>query len=406
MNATYDLGRAHVGQANYDEALGIFKQFIIDFPKSSLVIEARLSIADLYYKKWDYNQAEAEYLKILNQYENVRDICEETVKGLIDVYAAKKQPEKASELADRYACANISADEKENLFFTPAFQSYMDSSYNDAIGKFETYLTRFPSGRFVNETYYYLGHSYFKQKDTLKAVGYFEKYLATPTTNFSESAAARTAAYYYTHEDYIKALKYYEQFDNLATKPTNIFNARLGVMRCAYLTEDFNKALNFAKFVLETPSINTQQKVEGEYSKGMSLYKLNQLNEAIPSLEWLVKNTTTAIGSEAKFTLAEIYFKQNEFGKAETEVKALIKMKPSYNYWVAKGLMLQTRIHILNDDLFQAEQTLKSVMDFYPIQDDGILSEANDMWDELMQLKNPTVIEEPQPERKIEIDGE
>lgn len=406
MNATYDLGRAHVGQANYDEALAIFKQFIIDFPKSSLVIEARLSIADLYYKKWDYNLAETEYLKILDQYENVRDICEETVKGLIDVYAAKKQPEKASELADRYACANISADEKENLFFTPAFQSYMDSSYSDAIGKFETYLTRFPSGRFVNETYYYLGHSYFKQKDTLKAIGYFEKYLVTPTTNFSESAAARTAAYYYTHEDYIKALKYYEQFDNLATKPTNIFNARLGVMRCAYLTEDFNKALNFAKFVLETPSINTQQKVEGEYSKGMSLYKLNQLNEAIPSLEWLVKNTTTAIGSEAKFTLAEIHFKQNEFGKAETEVKALIKMKPSYNYWVAKGLMLQTRIHILNDDLFQAEQTLKSVMDFYPIQDDGILSEANDMWDELMQLKNPTVIEEPEPERKIEIDGE
>jgi tetratricopeptide (TPR) repeat protein len=138
----------------------------------------------------------------------------------------------------------------------------------------------------------------------------------------------------------------------------------------------------------------------------MSLYKLNQFNEAIPSLEWLVKNTTTAIGAESKFTLAEIHFKQNEFGKAEAEVKALIKMKPSYNYWVAKGLMLQTRIHILNEDLFQAEQTLKSVLDFYPIQDDGILSEANDMWDELMQLKNPTVIEEPQPERKIEIDGE
>lgn len=406
MNATYDLGRAHVGQANYDEALTIFKQFIIDFPKSSLVIDARLSIADLYYKKWDYNQAETEYLKILNQYENVRDICEETVKGLIDVYAAKKQPEKASELADRYACANISADEKENLFFTPAFQSYMDSSYSDAIGKFETYLTRFPTGRFVNETYYYLGNSYFKQKDTLKAVENFERYLATPTTNFSETAAARTAAYYYTHEVYLKALKYYEQFDNLATKPTNIFNARLGVMRCAYLTEDYNKSLSFAKFVLETPSINTQQKIEGEYSKGMSLYKLNQLNEAIPSLEWLVKNTTTAIGSEAKFTLAEIYFKQNQFGQAETEVKALIKMKPSYNYWVAKGLMLQTRIHILNDDLFQAEQTLKSVIDFYPIQDDGILGEANDMWDELMQLKNPPVIEEPNPDRKIEINGE
>jgi hypothetical protein len=27
----------------------------------------------------------------------------------------------------------------------------------------------------------------------------------------------------------------------------------------------------------------------------------------------LVKNTTTAIGSESKFTLAEIYFKQNDW---------------------------------------------------------------------------------------------
>ena len=201
-------------------------------------------------------------------------------------------------------------------------------------------------------------------------------------------------------------MKYYEKFDNLAAKPTNIFNARLGVMRCAYLTEDFNKSLSYAKLILETPSINTQQKLEGEYSNGMSLFKLNQFNDAIPSLEWLVKNTTTAIGSEAKYTLGEIYFKQNQFGQAETEVKALIKMKPSYNFWVAKGLILQTRINILNDDLFQAEQNLKSVMDYYPIQDDGVLSEASDLWDELMQLKNPAVIETPEPERKIEINGE
>jgi tetratricopeptide (TPR) repeat protein len=406
MNATYDLGRAHVGQANYDEALQIFKQFIIDFPKSSLLIDARLSIADLHYKKWDYNQAEAEYLKILNEYEKVRDVCEETVKGLIDVYAAKKQPEKASELADRYSCANISADEKENLFFSPAFQSYMDSTYSEAISKFETYLSRFPAGRFVNETYYYLGNCYFKQKDTLKAVQNFEKYLETPITNFSESAASRTAAYYYNHSDYINALKYYERFDQLASKPTNIFNARLGVMRCAYLTDDFNKALSYAKFILETPSINTQQKIEGEYSKGMSNFKLNNYTDAIPSLEWLVKNTTTAIGSESKYTLAEIYFKQSQFGQADSEIKALIKMKPSYNYWVAKGLILQTRIHIINDDLFQAEQNLKSVIDFYPTQDDGILSEANDLWDELMQLKNPPIIEEPENEKKIEINEE
>jgi len=94
------------------------------------------------------------------------------------------------------------------------------------------------------------------------------------------------------------------------------------------------------------------------------------------------------------------------YDEAETEIKALLKMKPSYNYWVAKGLLLQTRVHIAHEDLFQAEQTLKSVLDFYPDQQDGVLSEASDLWDELMQLKNPPASEEKQPEMKIEINEE
>ena len=222
----------------------------------------------------------------------------------------------------------------------------------------------------------------------------------------SESAAARTAVYYYNHKNHVQALKYYEKYDQLATKPTNVFNARLGVMRCAFLTEDYSKSASFAKFILETPSLNPQQRLEAEYSKGMSNFKLNSYAEAIPSLEWLVKNTTTAMGSEAKYSLAEIYYKQTQYGQAETEIKALIKMKPSYNFWVAKGLILQARIHILNEDLFQAEQTLKSVIDYYPDQNDGLLAEANDLWDELMQLKNPPAIEQNEPEKKIEINGE
>ena len=71
-------------------------------------------------------------------------------------------------------------------------------------------------------------------------------------------------------------------------------------------------------------------------------------------------------------------------------------MKPTYNYWVAKGLILQAKTLMLKNDLFQAEQTLKSVKEHYPDQEDGILNEANEVWEELMQLKNkPKNIVEP-----------
>ena len=63
-------------------------------------------------------------------------------------------------------------------------------------------------------------------------------------------------------------------------------------------------------------------------------------------------------------------------------------MKPSFDFWIAKGLILQTRVLIAKPDLFQAEHTLKSVIDNYKLKDDNILLEVNPLWDELMQIKN------------------
>jgi len=285
-------------------------------------------------------------------------------------------------------------------------ESYMDSSYSEAVIKFSAYLTKFPNGRFVNETFYFLGNSYYKTKDTLNAINYFEKFLETPNNIYSESAASRTAYYYYSKQNHLLATKYYEKLDQLASKPATIFSAKLGLMRCHFLSGDFIKSVIYSKLVLETAGISNQQKIEGEYSKGMSNYNLMNFEEAKVSLEWLVKNTTTAIGSESKYTLATINFKQEKYGQADIEIKSLLKMKPAYNYWVAKGLILQARIMIINEDLFQAEQTLKSVLDFYPDQSDGVISESNELWNELMLIKNP-VIEEVQEEIKtIEIKEE
>ena len=79
-------------------------------------------------------------------------------------------------------------------------------------------------------------------------------------------------------------------------------------------------------------------------------------------------------------------------------------MKPSYNFWIGKSLILKTKIDINNGDYVQAEQGLKSVLDFYPKNlNDGVLVEASELWDELMQLKNPSKVIIEEPDKKIDI---
>jgi TolA-binding protein len=137
----------------------------------------------------------------------------------------------------------------------------------------------------------------------------------------------------------------------------------------------------------------------------MSLYRLNDYNGALEPLTWISKNTTTIMGAEAKYTIAELYYKKGDYVNADKEVRAIQKMKPMYNYWVAKALLLETRILMVKPDLVQAEQTLKSVMDNYPVSDDGILDEADILWAELMVLKTPNKDVDPNNKPIIELNG-
>lgn len=401
--SVYDVAMSFKAKADYDKAMRYFNQIVTDYPSSTLLVNSKVEIADIYYKKWEYPQAELNYKQILDAYGSDREVCAKCVRGLVDVYAALKQPEKASQLAGEYTCANISIDEQEGLFFSPAFEAYKDSSYVTAIPQFVKYIEKFPSGQYLSEANYFLANSYFATGDKAKAIDTYKTVLEEQNNSYTEFAASRVSQYLYNEGKHEEAIPYYDRLEKISSKPTTLFNAKLGLMRCNFLIENWSNAAAYAKNVIENSQINNTLRLEAEYAKGMSNFYLNNFDGAKSSLAYIVTNTTTVWGAEAKYTLAEIYYKQKEYVKADAEVRALIKMKPSYNYWVAKGLILQSRVLIAQGDLFQAEQTLKSVIDHYPVEDDGIKSAANELWDELMQLKNQPKSIEIQEETIIEV---
>ena len=136
---------------------------------------------------------------------------------------------------------------------------------------------------------------------------------------------------------------------------------------------------------------------------GTSHYYGGELTEAKTPLRWVVKNTTTIRGAEAKYLLAEIEYKNQALDSANLLAEQLIKMKPSYNYWVAKGLLLQAQISMDKKDFVEATQTLLSIIEYYPIKTDQIIEQAQKMLDEVEVLKNPALAPEEKKDLKIEI---
>jgi tetratricopeptide (TPR) repeat protein len=385
------------------KALKYFEQLLKDHPNSPLVKDAQIEIADIYYKNKDYQKAEEAFLKILNDNEGNRTTCAKAIKGIVEIYKAQRVPEKVEPLLVKYPCADFTIDDQEELYYNSAIEPYMDSSYQESVTELEKYLKKFPKGKYLIEIKSYLANCHYQLKQEEKAIAIYEELIEKPLTDFTEIAAIRVSKYYYNNSKYKEALPNYKKLEKISSKPDVIFNAKLGVMRCQFLLEAWNEALEYSNKILTYTQLNQTIKLEAEFAKAISQYRLEKYEDAKKSLEWIVKNTTSIFAAEAKYTIAELAFKQNDLPKAEEEIKSLLKMKPSYDYWIAKALILQTKILMTKKDYFQAEYTIKSVVDNYTNQNDGILLQANQIWDEVMQLKNKTKQVNEPPTTIIEI---
>ena len=82
-------------------------------------------------------------------------------------------------------------------------------------------------------------------------------------------------------------------------------------------------------------------------------------------------------GAEAKYLLAEIYFKQKNIQKSETEILDFIDKNTPHQYWLGKSFILLADIYLSRNDEFQAKHTLKSLVENYNVEDDGIIKEAS-----------------------------
>jgi len=96
---------------------------------------------------------------------------------------------------------------------------------------------------------------------------------------------------------------------------------------------------------------------------------MENLTKAKQELESTVELSQGAFGAEAKYLLATIAFKQGELKKVEDVVVELAGQYPSYEYWKAKGFLLLSDVYVSLGNIFQAKETLQSIIQYYPDKD-------------------------------------
>lgn len=411
QRSIYELARSYKSIGNFQKAKKYYNQIIVDYPNSNQVFFAKQEIAHLYALEKNYTKAEKSYLDLLSEYGSDPTNCRDIASSLKDLYESTNQQEKLEQLAVNYNCIDLNPEERENIYYLPAIQTYTDDEvaerqrYEESIPKFEKYLKKFPEGRYATEVKYHLGDCYYFLDDKVKAIEYYQDALSAPNNAYTEQAAARTAQYLFNNKQYAESIPYYERLEKISSAPEIVDNSKLGLMRANFIVNNYAKAAVYSDKVLAGKPTKEMKKV-AKYINAVSYYKQTDYQKATPNLQWYLKNVTSERGAECHYYYADMLFQTNQFDEADKEITKLMKRRPAYNYYIGKGLLLRATMYMVQDKLVEAEQNLKSIIDYYENENDGIKDEANELWSELQQLKDKEKNIEPDVQPIIDLNGE
>ncbi|MEO9532280.1 MAG: tetratricopeptide repeat protein [Crocinitomicaceae bacterium] len=403
--ALYEVGESYrlMDNNHTDQAMKYYNQLIIDYPKHPKVIDAIFQIASLHFINENYPQAEKQYLRVINEFDNAQKE-KEALARLKDVYTAMGEPEKYFALVQQIH-GTVDEFERDTLYYYAAFEQYQDSSFQKAADAFAKYLKEFSSPTFVLEANYYKGESHKRLGQMEQCYFHFKEVLKRPTTNFTEYCSLVASEYAYNQGLYNEAIELYERLENVASYPENKLTAQIGLMRSYTFTERLDLAKIYADKVLKDPLSLDNAKIEAHYVMGKADLEIANYEDAIVHFREVATSTKGEIGAESQYSIALIFHLQEEYKLSEGEIRILMKEQAGYDYWVAKALILQAKNSIGIEDYVQAEYTLNSVLNGYQVMTDGIIDEANEVMEVLNGLKNKSKEIPEGTDNTIEIGG-
>jgi TolA-binding protein len=251
------------------------------------------------------------------------------------------------------------------------------------------YLENFPSGNFALNVHFYKAESEFRDNEPEDAILSYDYILIQPDNIFTENALIRASEIAYKSGDFKKALGYYERLETVSNNNNNTLLSLAGRLRCHYELKEFDAVSKIGWKIRSMDKIPTELDREASYKSAKAYIELNDPAKALPLWRKLSADTKSLEGAEAKYMVCEYYFVSNKLKEAENEVNDFIEKNSPHQYWLAKSFILLAHVYEKQNDLFQATNTLKSIIENYELKGDGILDEANEYLKTLEARESP-----------------
>ncbi|MBF0511246.1 MAG: tetratricopeptide repeat protein [Candidatus Omnitrophica bacterium] len=303
------LARAHLAYERglYDEALGLFSDFIQNYPQNPHWPQGYLGRANVYYLMKKYEQAKQDYLRLetqkdpeifvksrlglgwcawklgqrpdsLKYFQEVFDkstdieIKANALIQMADVYQENHEWEAAVTFYERVKKSFSSLATMDYVYYRQSIALLKWGKSAAAMEGFKILRARFPQSKFLDDVDYYMGLISFKKSDWGRAGSMMEHYLKSLTrpSSFAPDANYILALSFLNLKQPEEALKVFQKILRLYPNDISIAkNADIGIAKCQFELGQGREAVKRFKFIV---------------------YKYPYTDEAFEAMLWLAQH--------------------------------------------------------------------------------------------------------------------
>ncbi|HYE55144.1 MAG TPA: tetratricopeptide repeat protein [Chitinophagaceae bacterium] len=361
-DANMEIANTYMSNENYREAIPFYKNVITAVNSDALKPRAYLRSGIAYYNLNNNAEALKNYNALLTNFPNSAE-AEEGLENARIIYIEEGRTSEYVNFAKTLG-KEVSTSMEDSLAYAEAEVQFSNGNFNGALTKFEQYLQRFPEGKYSLEALYYKSEIYYNRKDWAKAAPGYELVADRVPNKFGEKSLLQAARLnFFDLKDYAKAEKYFTKLKDFATTQENKMEAMRGLLRSQYQLQKWTEATANAKDLLTQKNLSNDDKVLANMAIARSYMVNNQCDQAITYLRTVISLSKAAYGAEARYEIANCYFKQNQFKDAEKAAFEVINKSGSYEEWVTRAYILLGDIYYQQKDYFNAKATYQSVVD-------------------------------------------
>lgn len=360
--ALLEKGMTYSSLGQTGDATKAFETLSREYPSSPYARKGMLNLALAYSKTAQAGRAAETYREVIRNWPSSEEASLAN-EDLRRHYASIGELDEYSEFLSSIPDApKLREDDKERLSFEAAESDF--AANVDNYSKLESYVARYPSGRYLAQALLDLSEGYEAAGKKEAALQTIDRLLSRrgDSPQAPEALVRKAMLLEETPARRSDALTTWRELERRADSDF-LPDAYAGIMRT---TDSEQERIKYARLALKSGGLSADMTEEASLYEALGLRDAGDQAAAIRILSRLAENPKSLAGARAAVTLGQMQLDAGRLAEAEKTLSDFTETGTPHQYWLARGFIALADTYKALGKTYLAKEYISSLRDNYP----------------------------------------